>query len=87
MLSKITVIQEITAQAIELKIFRYMFFDLDMDRESIFKKFEEWGTEFYNRFGKHWDKAELQQADSQGMSYYDMIDEFVMKKFDEIKRA
>ena len=86
MLSKISVIQEVTVQAVEFKIFRYMFFDLNMDRESCFKKFEDWGIEFYNRFGKHWDKAELQQTDSQGMSYYDMIDEFVMNKFEELKK-
>ena len=86
MLSKITVIQEITAQAIEFKIFRKMFFDMDMDRESIFKKFEEWGTEFYEKFGRHWDYESIKEVDSQGMSYYDMVDEFVMKKFDELPK-
>lgn len=77
MITLTTTIQEITMQAYILGVYEYLFNTCNESRDEIFNRFEEWGKEFekthkdYELYGE----------------YYDEIDEFVGKKFTEIKLA
>lgn len=75
MITPIATIQEITLQAYEFGTYNYLADKLDMSRDEIFNVFEEWGKEFNKAHENYnWNG-----------DYYDEIDAFVNKKFQEIK--
>ena len=77
MISLITTIQEITMQASVLGVYEYLFDSCNESRDEIFNRFEEWGKEF----------EEAHKDYEWNGDYYDEIDEFVERKFTEIKLA
>lgn len=77
MISLITTIQEITMQASVIGVYEYLFDTCNECRDEIFNRFEEWGKEF----------EEAHKDYEWNGDYYDEIDEFVEKKFTEIKLA
>ena len=77
MITPIATIQEITLLAYEFSIYNYLADKLDMSRDEIFNVFEEWGKEF-NKVHENY---------NWNGDYYDEIDAFVNKKFQEIKLA
>lgn len=80
MISLITTIQEITMQASVIGVYEYLFDSCNECRDDIFNRFEEWGKEF--------EEAHKDYEDYEwNGDYYDEIDEFVQKKFTEIKLA
>ena len=75
MISLTTTIQEITLQAYSFGVFNYLFEKRNDCRDEIFNRFEAWGKEFEEAHKDyHWNG-----------DYYDEIDEFVMKKYLEVK--
>jgi hypothetical protein len=65
-------VQELTAQAIELNVYRRLFEEENMSREEILKLFAEWAEEFHEKYkGFKWNGE---------TSYYDEMDKFVTKK-------
>ena len=75
----INTIQEITLQAYAFGIYDYFFNERNMSRTDIFNIFVEWANEFEELAKKH-------EGDDNWF-YYDEIDEFVEKKFTEMKLA
>ena len=77
MINSITTIQEITMQASVTGVYEYLFDTCNECRDIILNRFEEWGKEFEEAHKDYkWDG-----------DYYDEIDNFVEKKFTEIKLA
>lgn len=77
MITLTTTIQEITMQAYILGVYDYLFNTCNESRDEIFNRFEEWGKEF--------EALEKEHEDEDDWFYYDEIDEFLAKKFNEIK--
>lgn len=79
MITLTTTIQEITMQAYSFGVFNYLFEREHnaMSRDEIFNLFEKWGEEF--------EALEKEHEGESDWFYYDEIDEFVGKKFTEIK--
>lgn len=72
-----TTIQEITLTANAHGVFDYLFNDHNMSRDEILNIFEDWGKEYEELAKKH-------EGDDNWF-YYDEMDEFVDRKFTEIK--
>lgn len=70
-------IQEITLQAYAFGVYDYLFNECSKTRFEIFNMFKEWGEEFEIIAQQH-------ESDTDWF-YYDEIDNFVKRKFDEIK--
>lgn len=77
MINSITTIQEITMQAFGIGVYEYLFDTCNECRDIIFNRFEEWGKEF----------EEAHKDYKWNGDYYDEIDDFIHKKFQEIKLA
>jgi hypothetical protein len=78
MINLTTTIQEITMQAYSpFGIYDYLYNTCNESRDEIFNRFEEWGKEF--------EELEKEHKGEDDWYYYDEIDEFLVKKFDEIK--
>jgi hypothetical protein len=77
MIKSITTIQEITLQACAFGVFDYLFNKCNKSRGEILNMFVEWAKEFEEG---HKDFDFITQG-----FYYDEIDAFVNKKFDEIR--
>jgi len=78
MITLTTTIQEITMQAYSpFGIYDYLFNTCNESRDEIFNRFEEWGKEF--------EALEKEHEGEDDWFYYDEIDEFLAKKFNEIK--
>ena len=58
-------------------IYDYLFNTCNESRDEIFNRFEEWGKEF--------EELEKEHQGEDDWYYYDEIDEFLVRKFDEIK--
>ena len=72
-----TTIQEITLTANAHGVFDYLFNDHNMSRDEILNIFEDWGKEYEELAKKH-------EGDDNWF-YYEEMDEFVDRKFTEIK--
>lgn len=72
-----TTIQEITLTANAHGVFDYLFNDHNMSRDEILNIFEDWGKEYEELAKKH-------EGDDDWF-YYEEMDEFVDRKFTEIK--
>lgn len=79
MITLTTTIQEITMQANFFGVYDYLFNTCNESRDEIFNRFEEWGKEF--------EALEKEHEGDDNWFYYDEIDEFVNRKFNEIKLA
>lgn len=77
MITLTTTIQEITLQAHAFGVFDYLFNECNKSRDEIFNMFEEWGEEF--------EALAQQHKNDTDWFYYDEIDAFINKKFEEIK--
>jgi len=78
MITLTTTIQEITMQAYSpFGIYDYLFNTCNESRDEIFNRFEAWGKEF--------EALEKEHEGEDDWFYYDEIDEFLAKKFNEIK--
>lgn len=77
MISLTTTIQEITLTANAHGVFDYLFNDHNMSRDEILNIFEDWGKEYEELAQKH--------EGNDNWFYYDEMDEFVDRKFAEIK--
>lgn len=81
MITLTTTIQEITMQAYTFGVFNYLFEREHnaMSRDEIFNLFEKWGEEF--------EALEKEHEGEDDWFYYDEIDEFINKKYMELKLA
>ena len=70
-------IQEVTLQACSCGVFDFLFTEMEMDRPSILTIFQSWGEGFYNTYKNY-------QYDGT-ISYYDLIDEWVGDRFQDLK--
>lgn len=79
MINLTTTIQEITIQAYSFGVYDYLFNreHNDMSRDQILNLFEEWGKEF--------EEIEKAHEEDNDWYYYDEIDEFVNKKYTQLK--
>ena len=79
MITLTTTIQEITLQAYSFGVFNYLFEREHnaMSRDEILNIFEEWGKEF--------EALEKEHEGEDDWFYYDEIDEFISKKYMELK--
>lgn len=77
MITLTTTIQEITMQANFFGVYDYLFNTRNESRDEIFNRFEEWGKEF--------EALEKEHEGDDNWFYYDEIDEFVNRKFNEIR--
>ena len=77
MITFVTTTQEITLQAYAFGVFDYLYNKRDKSRDEILNMFEEWGREFVLLENEHEHDTDWH--------YYDEIDAFVNKKFQEIK--
>lgn len=79
MITLTTTIQEITMQAYTFGVFNYLFEREHnaMSRDEIFNLFEKWGEEF--------EALEKEHEGEDDWFYYDEIDEFINKKYMELK--
>lgn len=79
MITLTTTIQEITLQAYSFGVFNYLFEREHnaMSRDEIFNLFEKWGEEF--------EALEKEHEGEDDWFYYDEIDEFINKKYMELK--
>ena len=79
MITLTTTIQEITMQAYTFGVFNYLFEREHnaMSRYEIFNLFEKWGEEF--------EALEKEHEGEDDWFYYDEIDEFINKKYMELK--
>ena len=79
MITLTTTIQEITMQAYSFGVFNYLFEREHnaMSRDEIFNLFEKWGEEF--------EALEKEHEGEDDWFYYDEIDEFINKKYMELK--
>ena len=73
----ITTIQEITLQAYAFGVYDYLFNECHKTRFEILNMFEKWGEEF--------EALAQQHEQDTDWFYYDEVDIFVNKKFEEIK--
>ncbi len=79
MITFVTTTQEITMQAYAFGVYDYIFNECKKSRDEILNMFEEWAKEFVLLENEH-------EHDTDWY-YYDEIDAFVNKKFQEIKLA
>lgn len=77
MITLTTTIQEISLQAYAFGVFDYLFNKRNMSRDEILNLFEHWGREFEGICRAH--------TDEDDWFYYDEVDAFINRKFDEMK--
>lgn len=73
-------LQEFTAEAISKSVWHILFFDKNYDRSECFKIIREWADKFWEDYQERDVYADYEA----GLSYYDLVDEFLDKKADEL---
>lgn len=75
-----TNLQEFTSKCIEDSVWHVLFFDKNMSRKQCFALIRTWADDFWNDYCKR----DAFEDYKNGKSYYDLVDEFILKKSENL---